>query len=94
MDEEIKLTAHLVDVTMSWEGDGLVQDEGGDADQAHADPDDGDRHLGALLGPEQPSGEIQKSIHMTESDSFSSGAKQIVAQPHRGPRGFVLVIGW
>ena len=62
MDEVIKLTAHLGDVADGWEGDGLVQDEGGDADQAHADPDDGDGHLGAPLSPEQQAGEIQNSM--------------------------------
>ena len=42
---------HLVHVM--WEGESLMQDEGGDADDAHADPDDGDGHLGALLSPDR-----------------------------------------
>ena len=40
---------HLVHVM--WEGEGLMQDEGGDADDANTDPDDGDGHLGTLLSP-------------------------------------------
>ena len=42
---------HLVHVM--WEGESLMQDEGGDADDANTDPDDGDGHLGALLSPGQ-----------------------------------------
>ena len=55
LDKNPILTAHLVHVER--EGEGLVQDEGGDADYAHADPDDGDGHLGAPLSPEHGSGD-------------------------------------
>ena len=44
-------------VYIEWEGEGLVQDEGGDADDANADPDDSNGHLGAPLSPEHGSGD-------------------------------------
>ena len=45
-------TDDLGDVADGGEGDGLVQQQRGDADHPHTDPDDGDGHLGALLCPE------------------------------------------
>ena len=54
-DKNQTLTTDLVHV--EWEGEGLVQDNGGDADDANADPDDGDGHLGAPLSPEHGSGD-------------------------------------
>ena len=47
-----KLKTDLVEVADGGEGDGLVEQQGGDADHAHTDPDDGEGHLGALLCPE------------------------------------------
>ena len=60
-DKGQTLTTDLVYV--EWEGEGLVQDEGGDADDAHADPDDGDGHLGAPLSPEHGSGDQDQKTY-------------------------------
>ena len=54
-DKNQPLTTDLVYI--EWEGEGLVQDEGGDADDANADPDDSNGHLGAPLSPEHGSGD-------------------------------------
>ena len=47
-----KLKTDLVNVADGGEGDSLVEQQGGDADHAHTDPDDGEGHLGAPLRPE------------------------------------------